>query len=188
MVLQKASRFRTEVARPRIGPGAALGFPIAGGLAGFACRIWRHFEIAIITAGTVDGKFPHTVARLDDTGAADAGCGAAVLHPGRHLAFEPAYRRTIAGRIVEAPGPAAAFAVAPGGARGRIAGPHRKVRKVAAATVEPHLRAGCRREAQDNSNRQRQTNNSSNHLMPWLFGARPTAPLRPRRMLENCRH
>jgi hypothetical protein len=24
--------------------------------------------------------------------------------------------------------------------------------------------------------------------MPWLFGARPTAPLRPRRMLENCRH
>jgi hypothetical protein len=173
MVLQKASRFRTEVARPRIGPGAALGFPIADRLAGFACRIGRHLEIAIITAGTVDGKFPHAVARLDDAGAAHAGCGAAVFHSGRHLAFEPAHRRTIGGRVVEAPGSAAAFAVTPGRACGRIAGSYRKARKVAAATVEPHLRTGCRRDAQDNSNRQRQRNKSSNHLVPWLFGPAP---------------
>src|SRR5215470_3543773 len=70
MVFQEAPRLRTEITGPHIGPGAALGFGIAGHLAGFTYGIRCHIEIAIIAPSTVDGKFPHAVARFDDAGAA----------------------------------------------------------------------------------------------------------------------
>src|SRR5713101_2612294 len=177
VIFQEAPHFRTEIAGSHIGPGAALGFGVAGRLAGFARRIGRYLEIAIIAASAINGKLPHAVARLDEAGAADAGCGGAILHPRRHLALEPARRRPIGGRVVEAPGPATAVAVASGGARRGIAGPDRKVRVVAATAVEPHLRAGCRRQAQDNRNRQPQRNRNSNHSTPVSCPeGPPTAP------------
>src|SRR5258708_15355438 len=112
VVFQVAPRFRAEIAGPYIGPGAALGFGVAGRLAGFARRVGRYLEIAIVATGAINGELPHPVARLDDAGAMNAGCGGAVLHPRRHLALEPAHRRTIGGRIIEAPGPATGVAVA----------------------------------------------------------------------------
>src|SRR5258708_20165140 len=105
VVFQVAPRFRAEIAGPDIGPGAALGVGVAGRLAGLARRIGRYLEIAIVAAGAINGELPHPVARLDDAGAMNAGCGGAVLHPRRHLALEPAHRRPIGARIVEAPGP-----------------------------------------------------------------------------------
>src|SRR5215471_10230570 len=164
MVFEEAPRFRTEIAGPYVGPCAALSFAIAGRLAGFACRLRRHLEIAIVTADTVDGKLPRAMARLDDAGAADPGRGASIFHPGRHLALEPARSRTIGSRVAETPRPAAAFPVAPSGACGGITGTHREARVVAAPTIKSHLRAGRRRKVQDGSNRQRQRNKCSNHL------------------------
>src|SRR5215470_3706426 len=152
MVFQEAPRLGTEITGPRVGPGAALGFAIASRLAGFTYWIRRHIEIAIIAASTIDGKFTHTMTRLDHAGAADAGCGAAVFYPGRHLAFEPAYRGMISARIIEAPGPAPGFAVTPGSACRRIGGPHRKIRIITATAIEPYLCARLRREAKDNCN------------------------------------
>src|SRR5262252_4053676 len=152
VVLQEAPRFRTEVAGSHIGPGAALGFGIAGHLAGFTYGIRRHIEIAVIAAGTINGKFPHAMTRLDHTGAADTGCGGAVFHPGRHLALEPAHPRAIGGRVIEAPGPAAGLPVTPGSACTRIAGPHRKIRIITTTAIEPYLCARLRREAKDSGN------------------------------------
>src|SRR5215470_4899637 len=117
-VLQVAPRVGTEITGPHIGPGAAMGFGLAGRLAGFARRTGLNLEIAIIAARAIDGKLPQTVARFDHTGSVDAGCGGAVLHPRRHLVLEPAHGRTIGGRVVETPGPATAVAVASGGANG----------------------------------------------------------------------
>src|SRR6266850_1510319 len=93
VIFQVAPRFRAEIAGPYIGPGAALGFGVAGRLAGLARRTGRYLEIAIVAAGTINGELPHGVARLDDAGAMNAGCGGAVLHPRRHLALEPAQPR-----------------------------------------------------------------------------------------------
>src|SRR5258708_18111094 len=126
VVFQVAPRFRAEIAGPYIGPGAALGFGGAGRLAGFARRVGRYLEIAIVATGAINGELPHPVARLDDAGAMNAGCGGAVLHPRRHLALEPAHRRPIGARIVEAPGPATSVAVAAGRAYGGIARPDPK--------------------------------------------------------------
>src|SRR5258708_18213235 len=142
VVFQVAPRFRAEIAGQDIGPGAALGFGVAGRLAGLARCTGRDLEIAIVAAGAINGELPHPVARLDDAGAMDAGCGGAVLQPRRHLALEPAHRRTIGGRIVEAPGPATGVAVAAGRAYGGIAGPDRKVCVVAplAGATPPRAR------------------------------------------------
>src|SRR5258708_18433043 len=132
VVFQVAPRFRAEIAGPDIGPGAALGVGVAGRLAGLARRTGRYLEIAIVAAGTINGELPHGVARLDDAGAMNAGCGGAVLHPRRHLALEPAHRRTIGVRIIEAPGPATAVAVAARRAYGGVAGPDPEICAVAA--------------------------------------------------------
>src|SRR5262249_34119226 len=110
-IFQIAPRIWTEITGSHVGPGAALGFGVAGGLTGFARRIGRHLKIAIIAASAINRKLPHAMARLDDSGAANAGRGGAVLHPRRHLALEPAHRRTIGRRVVEAPGVAPAVAV-----------------------------------------------------------------------------
>src|SRR5258708_31334435 len=116
VIFQVAPRFRAEIAGPYIGPGAALGVGVAGRLAGVARRIGRDLEIAIVAAGAINGELPHPVARLDDAGAMNAGHGGAVLHPRRHLALEPAHRRTIGGWLSVAPRPAKRRA---GGARRR---------------------------------------------------------------------
>src|SRR5258708_22644545 len=123
VILKGAPRFSDKIAGPDIGPGATLGVGIAGRLAGLARRIGRDLKIAIVAAGAINGELPHPVARLDDAGAMNAGCGGAVLHPRRHLALEPAHRRPIGARIVEAPGPATSVAVAAGRAYGGVAGP-----------------------------------------------------------------
>src|SRR5258708_12683592 len=113
VILQVAPRFRAKVDGTDIGAGATLGVGIAGRLAGLARRIGRDLKIAIVAAGAINGELPHPVARLDDAGAMNAGCGGAVLHPRRHLALEPAHRRPIAARIVEAPAPATSVPGAP---------------------------------------------------------------------------
>src|SRR5258708_29953753 len=123
VVFQVAPRFRAKIAGSDIGPGAALGVGVAGRLAGLARCIGRYFEIAIVAADAINRELPHAVARLDDAGAMNAGCGGAVLHPRRHLALEPAHRRPIGARIVEAPGPATSVAVAAGRAYGGTARP-----------------------------------------------------------------
>src|SRR5260370_16548222 len=127
VIFQVAQRFRAEIAGPYIGPGAASGFGVAGRLAGLARRIGRYFEIAIVAAAAINGELTHPVARLDDAGAMNAGCGGAVLHPRRHLALEPAHRRPIGARIVEAPGPATSVAVAAGRAYGGLPPPAPKI-------------------------------------------------------------
>src|SRR5580698_1643126 len=104
VTFHEAARLGADITRPDIAPGAALGLTVARRLAGFAGRVGRHLDVAIVPAGAVDGEFPHAVARLDDAGAAHSGSAGAVFDPGGHLALEPAHRRAVGARIVEAPG------------------------------------------------------------------------------------
>ena len=139
-VLEDAARTQIRIARPRIGPGAALAVGLAGGPAAFAAGVGGHLDGPKVAARTVDRVFAVAAARLDDAGAADPGRGVPRLDPGRHLVLEPAHRRPVGGGVVEAPGPAAGLAVAPPRADGGIAGANRKIHVVVAAPVKPHLR------------------------------------------------
>src|SRR5580692_2869361 len=132
-LFEKTMRDRDAVAGPAIGPGPAAVFGFARIGAGFALGIHRRFEGAVIAAIAINGKLKLAHFGLDDAGTTYARDAAARLL-GRHdLALEPAHRRAArGGRIGEAPGPAAALAVATGGADGGIA-----VRNGGAAKITP---------------------------------------------------
>src|SRR5262249_52568000 len=177
-VFQVALRLRTDIARAHVGPGAALGFGVADALAGLARRAHRNLKTPVVAAGPIDGKLPEAVMRLDAARAADAGGSGAVLHPGWHLALQPALRRMVAGWIAEAPGPAVAVAVAAGGTGPGIAGPDRETGIVAAAAVEPHLGVGRQGLAQSNSN---QRSHRERNATPAWCNASPDMPPAERR-------
>ena len=153
-VLEIAARTvaRAEVAGAHVGPGAAAVLPLAGGLAGGTVRVGLDVEIAVVAAEPVDAELKGAVAplaRLLHPGALDAGDAARILHPLRHLVFQPA-NRILPGRagIDEAPGTTAAFAIAPRGARRRVGRPFGHAGVIPAGTVKAGLAGGGKARAQ----------------------------------------
>ncbi len=92
-VLEVAARdVRPQVAGPHVGPGTAAVLALAGLLAGFAGRIGRQIEVAVVAAGAVDRHFHRAAFLLHQSRTLDAGHAALVLDRRLHLALEPAYR------------------------------------------------------------------------------------------------
>src|ERR1700733_3977435 len=58
------------VARPAIGPGAAMAIGLTGRRTGFAVRIGNDIERPIVAAGALNGKFEAADPRLDQGRAA----------------------------------------------------------------------------------------------------------------------
>src|SRR3954463_955073 len=134
---QLAVRVATDITGPCIGPGAALVVRVAGRLARLVALAAFDLEAAVVAPEPVDRGFDRTAALLDHAGAAHAGDAAIVLGARRHVALEPAHRAAGGiGRIIEAPGAAAAVALAYQRAIRRIAGLHRRTRIIAAGPVE----------------------------------------------------
>src|SRR3954453_1511434 len=127
VLFQKAVRVAADIARPRIGPGAAFVVGGAGRLAGLVALAAVQIEIPVVAAEPVDRGFDRTGALLDHAGAAHAGDAAIILRPRRNIALEPAHRASgSGGRIVETPGPAAPVALTDQCAIRRIAGWNRR--------------------------------------------------------------
>src|SRR3569623_2746174 len=88
---QIAARRDADIARPHIGPGAALALGIACRSAGRANRIGLlEVENAQVAAGAGDRIFDRSMRRLDDPGATNARYAALGLDPRRHLVLQPA--------------------------------------------------------------------------------------------------
>src|SRR4051812_15685869 len=157
VLFQIAVRVAADIAGSCIGPGAAFVVGGARRLAGLVAFSAFHVEIAIVAAETVDRGFDRTAVLLDHAGAAHAGDAAIVLGARRHVALEPAHRAAGGiGRIIEAPGAAAAVALAYQRAIRRIAGLHRRTRIIAAGPVEIGLRLRIARVCDVRADNQRQ--------------------------------
>src|SRR3569833_538622 len=88
---QIAARRDADIARPHIGPGAALALGIACRTAGRAIRIGLlEVEKAEVAAGAVDRIFDRSMRRLDDPGAANARYAARARGPRRRRGRQPA--------------------------------------------------------------------------------------------------
>src|SRR6185437_1746169 len=106
-------RVPADIAGPREGPGATPVIGGAGGLAGSVTVAALDVETPVIAARPVDRGLLGKAARLDHAGAAHAGDAAIVLHARRHIALQPAHGADDGiDRIIEAPGMAAAVALA----------------------------------------------------------------------------
>src|SRR5438093_73032 len=142
-VLEVADGSRTDIALPRVGPGAAGFLAFTGGLAALAARVRRQLEMPIVAAAAIDGKLDGTGVELDDTGAAHArhtaGCGGTRRDP----RLEPADGVGGLGhRIGERPGTAARIALATRRAQRRIAGARGRGGIVSARPVVADLGRG----------------------------------------------
>src|SRR5215813_1175992 len=71
-LLEVAEGSRTEISRPRVGPGAAGFLAFTGGLAALAARVRRQLEMSIVAPAAIDGKLDGAGIELDDAGAAHA--------------------------------------------------------------------------------------------------------------------
>src|SRR5689334_2857419 len=106
-------RLLSDIAGPREGPGAAFVVGGAGRLADFVILAALDVEAFVVAARAIDRGLLGKAARLHHAGAAHARDAAIVLHARRHIALQPAHRAGHGiGRIIEAPGVAAAVALA----------------------------------------------------------------------------
>ena len=138
---QEAVRIFADIAGPRIGPGPALVVGGAGGLAGVVALARYSIRNCGSRRRTCRSRFPPRCCaarprrrrarrtRSNYPACAPARCSSASTPRLRHV-----------GRIVEAPGAAAAVALAVQRAIGRIAGGDRRALIIAAGPVEIGLR------------------------------------------------
>ena len=137
MILQETTRRFSDVPGPGKCPGAAFVVGLARSLARL---VVRGIDAAIIATKPVGLALDCTVARFENSSAADTGNAAIAFHAWRNGVLEPADCAVgTDSRIVEAPCAATAIAFTFKGAIGRITGRYRRAQVVAAGPIEISL-------------------------------------------------